>query len=51
MKKVRNWLMILMCVSLAMAVTFDWTVLCKVEVAVNAIAILTCIVWDIIRRK
>lgn len=51
MKKVRNWLMILMCVSLAMAITFDWALLCKIEVAVNAIALLTCIARDIIRRK
>lgn len=51
MKRVRNWLMSLMCVSLVMAVALDWTVFCKIEVAMNAVALLVCIAWDLIKKS
>lgn len=51
MKRVRNWLMTIMCLSLIMAVVFDWTMFCKIEVAVNAVALLVCIAWDLIKKS
>lgn len=51
MRRLRGWLMILMCVSLVIAISLDWTIFCKVEVAVNALALLVCIAVDLIRKK
>lgn len=51
MRTVRMWLMYLLCLSLVTATFFDWPVFCKVEVAVNAVALLVCIAVDAINRK
>ena len=51
MRKTRNWLTLMMCVSLVIAVSFDWNIFCKVEVAVNALALLACIAVELHRRK
>ena len=51
MRMIRNWLMFMMCISLVIAVSFDWNMFCKVEVAVNALALLACITVDLFRRK
>lgn len=49
MKRVRNWLMTIMCLSLITAVAFDWTMFCKIAVVVNAVVLLVCIAWDLIK--
>ncbi len=51
MRRIRNWLVFLMCASLVIAISLDWNVFCKVEVAVNALALLACIAVDLIRKK
>ena len=51
MRRIRNWLMFMMCVSLVAAVSFDWNMFCKVEVAVNALALLVCIAVDLFMKK
>lgn len=51
MKRIRNWLMFMICVSLVVAISFDWNIFCKVEVAVNALVLLACIAVDLFRRK
>ena len=51
MRKTRNWLTLMMCVSLVIAVSFDWNIFCKVEVAVNALALLACLAVDLYRKK
>ena len=51
MRRIRNWLMFIMCISLVIAISFDWNIFCKVEVAVNALALLVCIAVDLFRRR
>lgn len=51
MRRVRNWLMILMCISLVIAIAFDWTVICKIEVVTNAMVLLGCIAVELAVRK
>ena len=50
MNKARNWLAGALGVNLVIAITFEWTVFCKVAVSLNALALLGCIVRDLVRR-
>lgn len=51
MRKVRKWLMTIMCLSLIIAITLDWSLFCRIEVIVNAGLLLACIVWDLAKMK